>query len=188
MELIAVLESRKEDVLDRWFQAVADSYPDETTRFLGTKNSRFANPVGHAVRRGLDGILTSLIAGASDEEIVSHLDEIVRIRAVQNFSPSEALSFVFELKPIVKDAQSRKGEGAGPDGLDETVERLVKLAMDNYMACRQTLFEIRIKELKDTVEIQSRNMWKDAAGQDGNNVLHGKDTLGGAKMKRGDDQ
>jgi hypothetical protein len=188
LKVIAVLESRKEDVLDRWFQVVADSYPDETTRFLGTKNSRFANPVGHAIRQGLDGILTSLIAGASDDEIVSHLDEIVRIRAIQNFSPSEALAFVFELKPIVKDVQVRKGESTGLDGLDETVERLVKLAMDNYMACRQTLFEIRIKELKDTVEIQSRNIWKDSAGQNGKNVLRGKDTLGGAKMKRGDDQ
>ena len=186
--MIAVLENRRKDVLDRWFQAVADSYPDETTAFLGRRANRFANPVGHAVRQGLEGVVGSLVAGAPDEELASHLDEIIRIRAVQKFSPSEAIAWVFALRPIVRDLRGDKGESGDIAGLDEAVERLAKLAMDIYMSCRETLFEIRVKELKEMAAIQSRNAWRKASGQAGTNTNHGKDTLGGAKMKRGDDQ
>lgn len=182
--MIAVLESRKNDVLERWFQAVADSYHDETSAFLGSRRNRFANPVGHAVRQGIEGVVAGLIAGAPDEELATHLDEIIRIRAVQKFSPSEAIAWVFALRPIVRDLRG----DVEVTGLDENVERLAKLAMDIYMSCRETLFEIRIRELKEQVDIQSRNVWREAAGQAHTTTNHGKDTLGGAKMKRGDDQ
>jgi hypothetical protein len=164
-----------------WFQDVAKTYPEETTRFLQNRADRFANPVGHAVRRGLEGVLDSLVAGAEREEIASHLDEIVRIRAVQQFSPSGALSFIFSLKDIVRRvcAAERSAEAeAELKEFDSRIDRLALLAFDNYMECRETLFEIKVKELKDLVAIQTRNMWKSAAAEGGGEAPN-KEPAGG---------
>jgi len=173
VETIDILEKRKKDILDRWFQDVADTYPEKTTHFLRNKADRFANPVGHAVQQGLEGLLNGLLSGAGDDALAPHLDEIVRIRAVQQFSPSTAVTFIFSLKNIVRETCRAVGTQEPPQGLaelDSRIDGLALLAFDNYMACRETLFEIKVKELKDMVAIQTRNMWKAAAADGGGNV------------------
>lgn len=174
MEITGILKERKKDVLDRWFQEVADTYPGETPRFLRNKADRFANPLGHAVRQGLEGLLNGLLSGAGDDGLAPHLDEIVRIRAVQEFSPSEAVRFVFQLKGIVREEHGGRSGEALADELSEMetrIDRLALLAFDNYMSCRERLFEIRVKELKDTISVQARNTWRPAAGEAGSETF-----------------
>jgi hypothetical protein len=181
MEIIGILEERKKDILDKWFQNVADTYPEKTTRFLRNKADRFANPVGHAVRQGLQGLLNGLLSGAGEDELAPHLDEIVRIRAVQEFSPSEAVQFIFSLKNIVGETCGAGGAQAFTEEFaefDSRIDGLALLAFDNYMSCRETLFEIKVKELRDMVSIQTRNMWKAAAGEGGGTVSN-KEPPGG---------
>jgi len=181
MEIISILQERKKDILDKWFQNVADTYPEETTRFLRNKTDRFANPVGHAVRQGLQGLLNGLLSGVGEAELAPHLDEIVRIRAVQEFSPSEAVTFIFALKNIVRKTCGAAGAQGSTEELaefDSRIDRLALQAFDNYMKCRETLFEIKVKELRDMVAIQTRNMWKAAAGEGGGTVSN-KEPSGG---------
>ena len=181
MDYFTVLEKKKDTLLDRWFQVVADSYPDETSRFLRNKADRFSNPVGHAVRQGLQGLLNGLLSGAGEDELAPHLDEIVRIRAVQEFSPSEAGQFSFSLKNIVGETCGAGGAQAFTEEFaefDSRIDGLALLAFDNYMSCRETLFEIKVKELRDMVSIQTRNMWKAAAGEGGGTVSN-KEPPGG---------
>jgi len=184
VKLIALLEGKSDAILDGWFKVVAETYPDETTRFLGDRKNRFANPVGHAIRQGLKGLLGGLLRGEGAEAMAPHLDEIVRIRAVQKFDPSRAVSFIFDLKTILRKEAAKQGEGdlSGELAtLEDGVDRLALQAFDNYMACRETLFNIRIKEIKDSAAIQSRNMRKEASGHNRGNTLHGKNSLGGGK-------
>ena len=49
-------------------------------------------------------LLEALLDGADDTVLRECLDEIVRIRAVQQMSSSEALGFVFRLKALIRDA------------------------------------------------------------------------------------
>jgi hypothetical protein len=75
------------------------------------------------------------------------------VRAVQRFSPSEALSFVFGLKPIVEEAlEEELAEGeAGTEDLREferKVQGLGLLAFDVYVRCRENLYEIKVEEIK----------------------------------------
>jgi hypothetical protein len=177
VDIAEILKERKQTILDSWFQNVAESYPEETTRFLGRKGDRFANPVGHALRQGLGGLLEGLLSGAQPEDLAPHLDEIVRIRAVQEFSPSVAVKFVFSLKKIVSDVCGEE-QPKGREDFDAAVDRLGLQAFDNYMACRERLFEIKVKELRDMVAIQTRNMWKATAAQGGGDVSN-KEPAGG---------
>lgn len=165
MKLAGVLEEKKRVLLERWFRAVADTYPPETSRFLRSEKNRFANPVGFAVMGGLKGLLECLIAGAEGEAMKPHLDEIVRIRAVQNFSPAESVGCLLFLKEIVREELGERGRGDLQEELgrlDGRIDRLVLLSFDNYMACRETLFEIKVKELKDMIAVQTGNAWRRA--------------------------
>ena len=177
VEIIKILKEKQQTILDKWFQNVAESYPEETTQFLGRKGDRFANPVGHALRQGLGGLLEGLLSEAQPEDLAPHLDEIVRIRAVQEFSPSVAVMFIFSLKKIARDVCGEEQPQGLPD-FDAAVDRLGLQAFDNYMACRERLFEIKVKELRDMVAIQTRNMWKATAAQGGGDVSN-KEPAGG---------
>jgi hypothetical protein len=173
MDYFTALEKKTDTLLDRWFQVVADSYPGETSHFLRNKADRFANPVGHAVRQSLQGLLKGLLDGAGEDDLAPHLDEIVRIRAVQQFSPSKAVAFIFSLKEIARETCGADcAQGPLPEftEFESRVDRLGLQAFDNYMACRETLFEIKVKELRDMVAIQTRNMWKAAVGKGGTTV------------------
>jgi hypothetical protein len=185
VDLIGILDRKKKTVLDRWFQQVADSYPAETSLFLRSKQDRFANPVGSAVRGGLKGLLDGLLSGAGGEEMAPFLDDIVRIRAVQEFSPSAAVSFLFALKRIIRETAEENGQGnpAGLDAMEAQIDRLALLAFDNYMACREKLFEIKLRELRDRLAIGAGVPFGGVTGACG---AQGQELQGGATMKRGE--
>ena len=68
-----------------------DAYPDETVNFLKEEGDPFSNPVGAGLRQGLADIVDALAHDAGDEVIESALDRVIRVRAVQDFQPSETV-------------------------------------------------------------------------------------------------
>jgi hypothetical protein len=189
VDLNGILDREKKAVLDRWFKQVADSYPAETSLFLASRQDRFANPVGAAVSGGLKGLLEGLLADADSEELAPYLDDIVRIRAVQKFSPSEAVSFIFALKGIIREiAAEEKGQG-DPAGLEAMramearIDRLALLAFDNYSACREKLFEIKLRELRDRLAMGAGVPFDGVTGACG---AQGQELQGGTTMKQGE--
>jgi hypothetical protein len=77
------------------------------------------------------------------------LDPILRIRAVQSFSPSAATRFIFSLKPIIRQHLAGSGGGGGGVALEEIDRRIDEMAMaafDIYMACREKIFELKANE------------------------------------------
>ena len=149
-----VLRKRGE-VLDRWFQAVAATYPQETAVFLRREQDHFGNPVGHAVRMALALLFDGLAAGRPAAELAPALDGLVRIRAVQEFSPAAAVAFVFDLKPILRGECPAITEAERTE-LEAAIDRLALQAFDVYMQCRETLFQIRVREIKDLQLIAAR--------------------------------
>ncbi len=163
VKLIAALEKRKKDVLAKWFQNVADTYPPETSRFLRAEKNRFANPVGFAITQGLSGVFECLLADSERGHVEPHLDEIVRIRAIQSFSPSQSVACLLSLKGIVRAQVAGEADPVSEDELrefDGRIDRLMLIAFDNYMDCRERLFEIKVRELKEMVAIQAGNAWR----------------------------
>jgi hypothetical protein len=102
------LSDKRAVILQKWTDHILDTYPAETANFLRGKNSRFANPVGHSVSTGVEGIFEDLLQGIDQDRVSVFLDNIVRIRAIQEFTPSQAISFVFFLKKIVRDELAKK--------------------------------------------------------------------------------
>lgn len=137
-----------------WFDILLGTYPPETVRLLKKETNQFANPVGHTFFHALGEILDEFLRENDLEKMSALLDRIIRIRAVQEFPPSNALAFVFLLKRIAREQLATEiGEArVSPAELadfDERVDGLVLAAMDVYSKCRDTLYEVRIREIKD---------------------------------------
>ena len=88
----------------------------------------------------------------ADEDTAGALDGIVRIRAVQDLSPAAAVGFVLLLKRAVREvlAEGRPGLPEAPDlsELDQAVDRLLLEAFDLFAECRETIYRLRVGELK----------------------------------------
>lgn len=155
MELEKVLTRNRKSITQRWIAMVMGTYPQETATMLKKESNRFANPVGQAIREGLEGLFDELIKGLERERLTPFLDKVIRVRAIQDFSPGDALSFVFFLKDLVRDqlAQERGDRASLPAGelaeFEARIDRLALLAFENYTECREKLYEIRINEIKN---------------------------------------
>jgi hypothetical protein len=147
-----LLRERQDTIVERWAESLFSSYPSDAAVLFQKQQDPFANPIGKSVREGTRGLFQAILDGMDPAELRSHLDGIIRVRAVQQFSPSEALSFVFSLRSILRkvvpeldtDPKLRKEAIE----LDETIDRVALAAFDVYTDTREQLAQLRINETK----------------------------------------
>ncbi|MFH1983587.1 MAG: RsbRD N-terminal domain-containing protein [Pseudomonadota bacterium] len=153
--LFTLLADNKPAIFRKWFDLVANTYPPDTAALLKNKKDAFANPVGQATRTGLDGLLEAVLGEVDPDVVTKHLDPILRIRAVQDFSPSRAIAFVLDLKNIVKNHFT--AQLADPELLVEyidfatRVDRLALIGFDIYVACREQIYMLKVTTEKDKI-------------------------------------
>ena len=49
-------DARRTQAINQWLDAVFAMYPLENTGFMRTREDRFANPVGHALRQAAEAL------------------------------------------------------------------------------------------------------------------------------------
>jgi len=131
-----------EIVAERWMERTLESYPPETSRSLLDEQDPFRNPAGHVIGECLKTLARELLGEMDERAIVSALDAMVRLRAVQDFRPSDALRFIFDLRDVLAEVT-----GALPRALDSRIDELALTAFDLYTACREQIAGLREKEL-----------------------------------------
>jgi len=150
MNLSETLQEKKKQIQRVWADRTLDSYT--SSGFFKKSLDTIANPIGANIRDGLASILSLLLSGANPEEYSKPLDLIIRIRAVQDFSPSQAVVPFLELKWVIRQVlnDNKKTRHLTQElaELDCEIDRLALAAFDKYMECREQLFKVRIKELK----------------------------------------
>ncbi|MFZ5570878.1 MAG: RsbRD N-terminal domain-containing protein [Thermodesulfobacteriota bacterium] len=155
MGLGELVKQHKAAILKKWFDVVADAYQLETAGFLKNQKDPFANPVGNSLIRGMEGIIDELAGGPEREAVIRFLDPVIRIRAVQDFSPSQAVGFILPLKKIIREFVKNQdrtlsvGEDLGE--LEEQIDVLMLLGFDIYMGCRERLYDIKANQEKSKV-------------------------------------
>ncbi|EFK09874.1 conserved hypothetical protein [delta proteobacterium NaphS2] len=142
-----VLENRSA-IVKKWQEAILQTYPKETQKFLKKEKSQFANPVGSIIAKDVEILFDELVKGEDTKKLVSSLDKIIRIRAVQDFQPSHAVGFVLQLKSILRETI---GEGVSAElyQLEDRIDAAALVAFDVYSQCRQQIFDIRVKEIRN---------------------------------------
>ncbi len=174
MNVTEICVARREELLGAWVEKFISSYPLQSAGFVRTSMDPFANPVGQTTRASL-GVLFDAVIGldTSPREVKAALNDLIRLRAVQDFTPSQAVGPLFLLKDIVraalfgpdpaksKDKKEQSGRedarracppaGEILDGCFEAEARLdslALLALDLYAADRERIFRMRVDEVK----------------------------------------
>ncbi len=147
-----VLFSKKGAILEEWRRLVLATYAAETAAFLTLERDRFCNPVGHALTQTGDALFEIAMTGMERERAEEDLRDIVRIRAVQDFSPSRALSFVDAMRKAIRhEALPMVVEETGFRHLlciESRLDEAMLVAIDLYVACKKRIDDIRVKEAK----------------------------------------
>ncbi len=130
--------------MDRWLARTLGTYPSPASRYLTEEKDRFRNPVGHALREALPTLVDELLGSMNLERITPALDQVVRTRAVQDFSASQAVGFIFALRDVLR---HENAEGL-TEALEERIDRMALLAFDLYVKCREAMEHIREAEAR----------------------------------------
>ena len=152
MKLATLLQQKRETILDEWFDRIAESYPQAASEFLAKQADRFGNPVGHAISQSIGAIYDQVVSAMNRDDLLHALDGIIRIRSVQDFSPSEAVAFVFQLKAVMRNVMDEQLRG--PEkwddlaDLESRVDRVALLAFEKYTECREQLHQVRNREIE----------------------------------------
>jgi hypothetical protein len=152
IKLKDLLIEKRSSILKKWFDAIIETYPTDTSGFLKKQKDRFANPVGHTISQGTESILEALIVGKDLNEGPSYLEDIIKVRAIQDFKPAKAISFIFLLKKVVREELEKEiRQKQIYDALlifESKVDDLALLAFNIYTECREQLNQVKIDELK----------------------------------------
>jgi hypothetical protein len=155
MGLEKKLAKKKKAIVDDWFDAVAATYAPDTAQFIKSKKDPFTNPVGGTLAVGLKGLFDLLLTSLDRDSVKPLLDPIIRIRAVQHFTPSQATAFILVLKNIVRKHLKRELRDAGAAAelstFENKVDALMLYGFDLYMECREKIYELKANEEKDKI-------------------------------------
>ncbi len=162
MVLENLLLQNKTPILKRWFDLILETYPADTVTLMRKEQDAFKNPVGATFSREIETLFKRLCEGVLNEECRASLDAILKIRSVQDFSPSKAVGFIFKLKKAIE--ETLKGEICQEQNIEawqtfqSRIDALALLAFDVYMGCREKICEIRVNQAKGEKEMALRMM------------------------------
>jgi RsbT co-antagonist protein rsbRD N-terminal domain len=147
-----LLQQKKAMILEKWFNLILDSYSPDSAQFFRQEKNQFANPVGYNLARDIRVLFEAVLSGENGPQLDLSLDNIIRIRAVQDFAPSQVVGFVFLLKKVINEEigegirnQPEYGEW---QELEARIDELALRVFDKYSECREKIYEIRINEIR----------------------------------------
>ncbi len=157
MDPVTILKEKQPKLVEKWIAALISTYPAESANFFIDTKDPFANPVGATIKRSIPLLFNEVIKEKMDPVKVNEaLDPVIRLRAVQEMSPSKAVSFIFAIKHLIR----KELEGLPRDKKIESflsvflsnVDALMLAAIDIYVQCRDKVYSLRINQAKESVK------------------------------------
>lgn len=150
MKLDEAFRNHRETIVDRWVEYTLSTY--KSSSFFIKEKDQFANPVGGNTREALNTLFGLLAKNADPREFVAPLEQIMRIRAIQEFAASVAVGPIHAVKHITREILEKDKERrhlvAELYDFEFAVDLAVLAAFDLYMQCRERLYQVRIQEIK----------------------------------------
>jgi len=150
--LYELLVKYKSSIVSKWIKLILDSYSIESSKFFNMEKNRFSNPVGNTISTNAASIFDEIIGNRDFEKISLLLTDIIKIRAIQDFSPSEAVGIVFLLKKVIREELNKEiNQEKILDEITElefVIDKTALIAFDLYMESREKVFQIRLNDEK----------------------------------------
>ena len=152
MKLEELLSQKRSSIVKRWFHLILETYPSDTSTLLKKQKDQFSNPVGYTISQGIEGVFEGLVTGAQNERTLPFLDKVIRVRAIQDFTPAQAIDFVFILKEVIREELKKeiREQQLFEDllVLESRIDDLARSSFNIYMECREKIYELKANELK----------------------------------------
>ncbi|TKJ40796.1 hypothetical protein CEE37_07475 [candidate division LCP-89 bacterium B3_LCP] len=151
MQIIEILKEKKTSILRRWRDQIVDTYPKDSRAFFKNQKDRFANPVGHLIERTTEEVFQTVVADDMPV-LTTSLEEFIKVRSVQELSPAQAIGFVLKFKDAVR-AELKEDIEAKElhhelHNIETRIDKMTLIVFDSYCNARETLFQIKIREIK----------------------------------------
>lgn len=150
MDLAEGFRNHREKIVNKWVEYTLSTY--SSSGFFIKERDKFANPVGGNVREALGKLFLMLSKGSDSKEFIPPLEQILSIRSVQEFSPSQAIAPLNAVKHITRDVfaadKERRHLVSELYDFEFSVDLAVLAAFDIYMQFRERLYQVRINEIR----------------------------------------
>ncbi|MGA8183737.1 MAG: RsbRD N-terminal domain-containing protein [Terriglobia bacterium] len=160
--MLSISPERKRAIARQWLDLTLRTYPSQSMKFLLHETDCFRNPVGQTHKDAIPLLVDELFGDMDSAKVRQALEEIVRIRAVQNFSAKEAVGFVFLLKEIFQ--RELPDDGPIRLELDRRIDGMALAAFDLYSQCREQISAIQVSEARNRVALLER-MFSEVEGR-----------------------
>ena len=160
--MVSIPPERRRAIAKQWLDMTLSTYPSQSMNFLLHETDCFRNPVGQTHKDAIPMLVDEIFGHMDSTKVRQALEDIVRIRAVQNFSAKEAVGFVFLLKEILQ--KELPAEGPIPPDLDRQVDEMALVAFDLYSQCREQISAIQVSEARNRVALLER-MFSEVEGR-----------------------
>ena len=138
------------------------TYPPDTTALMQKGKDPFTNPVGSTISQEIEVLYKGLLENEDSEGLITSLNSILKIRSVQDFSPSKAVGFIFLLKKAVEETLKSEihKESVREEWLkfNSRIDEMALRAFDIYMDCREKICEIRVNKAQAEREMAFKMM------------------------------
>jgi hypothetical protein len=155
IDLAEALRKHREKIVNRWVEYTLSTY--KSSSFFLKERDAFANPVGGNTRQALERLFPLLAENADSREFADPLEQIMRIRSVQEFTASQAVAPIHAVKHITREVLAADKQSCGLTNdlydFEFAVDLAVLAAFDIYMQCRERLYQVRIREIKSGAHI-----------------------------------
>lgn len=139
---------QKDAIAGKWFDLIIKSYPEQSYKHLKVGRKQFSNPIGYTIFHESQIILEQL-TGDFDKAVMSDaIRNIIKIRAVQDFSASEACMFMVQLKDVLYDIFDKETSHKYFDDVFKRIDAAALMAFDIYMESKELLYSIKANEIK----------------------------------------
>ncbi len=154
MSLRDLLIENRSAILKAWLSSALEVYPRASRDFIG-KGGAFSDPIGSTLRDGMNNLFEEILEPAGEGRSRPVLERVLRVRAIENLSPSQAVGFLPLLRGVIREVLEARLENVPfPEwsAINDEIDRLILQAFDIYMECREKIHELKNKDGKKRTE------------------------------------
>jgi hypothetical protein len=150
--LKGLIQKNKNQIIKNWFDTTIQTYAPDTAQFFKDQKDQFGNPVGSITSKGIAFLMDQLLDTFDPDAIKAYLDPVIRIRAIQDFTPSQATGFILLLKKVLRENLASELQNAAYARqlleFESKIDQLCLLAFDLYMDCKEKIYELSANETR----------------------------------------
>ena len=145
-----LFEKNKDWILEKWLDRRLSLFSNQKQSLIKSQMNQFQNPIRHEIHEGLKMILENF--DQESEKFNEAVEQICRVMAIQELSPSKAIAFFYELKEIFHDRVKKLEHnltGKEFAEFNSNIEKMTLKTFDCYCGHREKIYQLKVDESKN---------------------------------------